>query len=103
LLCDILENEYQAVCVTTSREALAVLAEQAIDVLLLDYHLPGGGADEVARRADQSGIPIVWMTGDPAAADKLNIDPQFLLAKPFSINSLLETLKKVEIRSSLAD
>jgi hypothetical protein len=43
------------------------------------------------------------MTGDPAAADKLNIDPQFLLAKPFSINSLLETLKKVEIRSSLAD
>jgi PleD family two-component response regulator len=62
MICDLLglllEEDYQVTCVGTSEDALRVLAEQIIDVMLLDYHLPRGGAVEVARRVDEAGIPM---------------------------------------------
>ena len=94
LLGLVLEGDYQVICASTSNEALRVLAEQSIDVMLLDYHLPSGGAVEVARRADEIGIPMAWMTGDHA----VEFDSHRVLLKPFHIDRVSETL--AEVRSS---
>jgi len=94
LLGLVLEGDYQVICASTSNDALRVLAEQNIDVMLLDYHLPSGGAVEVARRADEIGIPMAWMTGDHA----VGFDSHRVLLKPFHIDRVSETL--AEVRSS---
>ena len=94
LLGLVLEGDYQVICASTSNDALRVLAEQNIDVMLLDYHLPSGGAVEVARRADEIGIPMAWMTGDHA----VEFDSHRVLLKPFHIDRMSETL--AEVRSS---
>jgi CheY-like chemotaxis protein len=94
LLGLVLEGDYQVICASTSNDALRVLAEQNIDVMLLDYHLPSGGAVEVARRADEIGIPMAWMTGDHA----VEFDSHRVLLKPFHIDRVSETL--AEVRSS---
>src|SRR3984885_15088618 len=95
LLCEILEDMYQVICVAQSGEALLKLAHQCINVILLDYGLPGGGGEEVAKRADQRGVPMIWMTGDPAAVKMLHADNHLLLVKPFSISRVLGALTKV--------
>jgi len=95
LLCEVLEEDYDVVHVASSKEALRVLAEQRIDVLLLDYLLPGGCGDEVANRADKMGLPMAWMTGDPASVEKLGADSHPLLLKPFGIYRILEVLIKI--------
>jgi DNA-binding response OmpR family regulator len=97
LLCEILEDTYRVICVAQSRKALLELAYQRIDVILLDYGLPGGGVEEVAKRADQRGIPMIWMTGDPAAVGMLHGDNHLLLVKPFSISRVLGALTKVRL------
>jgi hypothetical protein len=71
-----------------------VLAEQSIDVMLLDFGSPGGGADRVARRADEIGIPTAWMTGDHA----VKIESHSLLLKPFHIDRVSKVL--TDVRSS---
>jgi two-component system phosphate regulon response regulator PhoB len=95
LLCEVLEDIYQVMSVAQSSEALLKLAHQRIDVILLDYGLPGGGVEEIAKRADQRGIPMIWMTGDPAAVRMLDADNHLLLVKPFSISRVLGALTKV--------
>ena len=95
LLGLVLEQDYQVICARTSNEALRVLDEQSVDVVLLDYHLRLGGAVEVARRADEIGIPMAWMTGDHAVVE---IYSHAVLLKPFHIERVSEVL--TEVRSS---
>jgi DNA-binding response OmpR family regulator len=95
LLCEVLEDIYQVMSVAQSSEALLKLAHQPIDVILLDYGLPGGGAEEIAKRADQRGVPMIWMTGDPAAVRMLDADNRLLVVKPFRISQVLGALTKV--------
>ena len=80
-LSSILDDQCQVTCATTSGKALMVLAERPIDVMLLDYHLRTGGADDVARQAVQSGIPMACMSGDHAVES----EGDFVLLKPFLI------------------
>jgi DNA-binding NarL/FixJ family response regulator len=73
LICErtgvFLEDDYEVVRTCTRNEALPLLAGQSIDVIGFDYHLTRDGAVAVAGRADEIGIPWVWMTGDHAAAE----------------------------------
>jgi DNA-binding response OmpR family regulator len=92
LLGLVLEEDYEVVCACTSNEALRLLAEQSIDVMLLDYHLPPGDALAVAGRADEIGIPMVWMTGDHGATET-NSHP--VLLKPFHIDRVSAALTAV--------
>jgi DNA-binding NtrC family response regulator len=98
MICDllrtILEDDYQVICETTSHEAIRVLAEQSIDVMLLDYGLPGGGAVEVGRLANEIGVPMAWITGDHT----LEVESHPVLFKPFHIDRVSEVL--TEVRNS---
>jgi DNA-binding NtrC family response regulator len=98
LLGLVLDVDYRVTCASTSDEALRVLAVHSIDVILLDYHLRTGGAVEVARRADEIGIPMVWMTGDHT----VEMGSHSVLLKPFHIDRVSELLTEVRSSARLA-
>lgn len=69
------------------------LADQRIDLILCDYHLPDASGLAFARSLQDSGstVPIVLMTADsrpPAHSDRAAI--AFCLLKPFTLTQLLD-------------
>ena len=91
VLCEMLDEDYEVLSATTVEAAFAVLASQRIDVVLLDYNLPGGCGKAVA---DQAQVPIVWMSGDHNAAQRVGTDSRVFLSKPFHVEHVLEALAK---------
>jgi DNA-binding NtrC family response regulator len=85
---------HTVVCVARVDEALLVFGRQRIDVVLLDYHLLEGNAQDVAKRADLAEVPVVWIPGDPDIIETLIRASHFLLAKPFGIQQVLDMLAK---------
>ena len=94
ILSEALREDYEVVCVARVDEALLVFGQQRIDVVLLDYHLLDGNAQDVAKRADQAEVPVVWIPGDPDIVETLVRASHFLLAKPFGIQQVLDMLAK---------
>jgi DNA-binding response OmpR family regulator len=93
-LCESLSKDYEVVCVSRVDEALLVFARQHIDVVLLDHYLVDGNARVIAQRADRAEVPVVWMPGDPEAIDTLVRTSDFMMAKPFGVQQMLNTLAK---------
>jgi DNA-binding response OmpR family regulator len=92
ILREALSEDYEVVCAARVDEALSVFASQRIDVLMLDYHLIDGNAQDVARQADRAEVPVVWIPGDPDVVETLARASHFLLAKPFGIQQVLDIL-----------
>jgi len=63
--------------VDSSAAALAALATQTFDVLLVDLNIPGTSGERVLReiRATGSTVPAIVLTGDVAAADMEMLRP----------------------------
>jgi light-regulated signal transduction histidine kinase (bacteriophytochrome)/ActR/RegA family two-component response regulator len=83
---------------TASRkaEALAMVASKSFDAALLDVNLDGEMSWDVAALLKEKGIPFVFSTG----YDVSRILPQqfagsAILGKPFNINELESSLRKV--------
>jgi signal transduction histidine kinase/CheY-like chemotaxis protein len=75
---------------------LAKLAEQAPDLLLVDFAMPGMNGAEVAKaaRARQPGLPIVFATGyaETAAIEQAVGPDAVVLHKPFRMDELQAAL-----------
>jgi two-component system cell cycle sensor histidine kinase/response regulator CckA len=92
------DGGYDVVAAEDPEVALALLASEApFDLLLSDIVLPGmNGVDLAARIQElQPSIRVLFMSGYPR---EHRVDPDRLLAKPFSNDELLEKLA-----STLAD
>jgi DNA-binding response OmpR family regulator len=94
VLGDMLDEYYAVVRAATADAAFSALTSERIDVVLLDYHLPGRSGPSVAERAGQAHVPIVWMTADLTAVETLGVDHHPLLSKPFGIDEVLEALAR---------
>jgi signal transduction histidine kinase/CheY-like chemotaxis protein len=71
--------------------ALDVLArESTIDLLILDFAMPGMNGAEVARlvRSKHPGLPILFVTGFADRAALGGVDDAFIVSKPFLIDDL---------------
>jgi PAS domain S-box-containing protein len=84
------------------REALEMLADTEIDLILLDLRMPGLDGYEVIRRlkANEStrSIPVIAITASPLDKDRdrvrvLGIGASQYLTKPVSINALVQEIK----------
>ena len=71
--------------------ALEVLVrESTIDLLILDFAMPGMNGAEVARlvRSKHPGLPILFVTGFADRAALGGVDDAFIVSKPFLIDDL---------------
>ncbi len=68
-----LENEGYGVSATgTGRESLSILAEEKIDLILLDLNLPDGDGLSIAQRIREvSTVPIIILTARKGKDDRL--------------------------------
>lgn len=92
---------YQTLEAATGRAALAVLATEAVDGVLLDLRLPDMDGLAVCRHVrgvDHRDLPIILVTADQAPdLDRRAAEAGVttILAKPFAPEALVERLKVV--------
>jgi DNA-binding response OmpR family regulator len=95
VVVDALDGIYDTSHAGTAAAALQLLRAGGIDAMLLDCTLPGGLDPHLVPTADQSGVPVILMSGHPDMMERVpGVGRPFIL-KPFSLNSLLSTLQDV--------
>jgi two-component system, OmpR family, phosphate regulon response regulator PhoB len=107
LLVMVLENaDINTFTAASAEEAIPQLAEQRIDLMLLDWMLPGISGIELARRLKKDAcyqdLPIILLTARGEEEDKirgLDIGADDYVTKPFSPKELLARIKALLRRS----
>jgi DNA-binding response OmpR family regulator len=93
------ENEMRVSAAANGREMTQILADEAIDLVILDLRLAGEDGMAIARALrDQSAIPIVMLTGVRDEADRvmgLELGADDYVTKPFSPRELLARIRTV--------
>ena len=100
LLTDYLtSNELRVTVAANGQQMSSTLADEAIDLVVLDLRLAGEDGMAIARSLrDQSAIPIVMLTGVKDEADRvmgLELGADDYLTKPFSPRELLARIRTV--------
>jgi DNA-binding response OmpR family regulator len=100
------ENDLRVTAVATGAELDDVLANEAIDVVLLDLRLAGEDGMQIARKLrDSSEIPIIIVSGRKDEADRvmaLELGADDFLTKPFGTRELLARVRAVMRRYRVA-
>ena len=100
------ENRLRVSVASSGEEMSKVLAEEAVDLVVLDLRLAGEDGLALARSLrDQSSIPIVMLTGVRDEADRvmgLELGADDYITKPFSPRELLARIRTVLRRTKSA-
>ena len=92
-------NELRVTVASNGKQMSQTLADEAIDLVVLDLRLAGEDGMAIARSLrDQSAIPIVMLTGVSDEADRvmgLELGADDYLTKPFSPRELLARMRTV--------
>jgi phosphate regulon transcriptional regulatory protein PhoB len=106
LLMVLEQANLNVVTVASAEDALQALAENRVDLLLLDWMLPGMSGVELARRLKRESsfkdLPIILLTARGEEEDKirgLEIGADDYVTKPFSPKELIARIKAVMRRS----
>ncbi len=91
VVLDALQDSYDTSQADSAATALACFRRGGIDLILLDCSLPGGLGDEFIAAADNAGIPLILMSGNPERAEQVGGNRRFIL-KPFSLSGLMDTI-----------
>ena len=76
VLVQVLEQEGYRVTAASSRvEALAVLRQGDVDLIVADSVLRGGNGDDIAKAAGQREVPVIMMSGEPGRIARLTAGP----------------------------
>src|SRR6202045_4649171 len=93
------QNELRVSVTSTGKEMLAILADHAIDLVVLDLRLAGEDGMAIARKLrEESAIPVIILTGVRDEADRimgLELGADDYLTKPFSPRELLARIRTV--------
>jgi len=93
------ENALRVSVVASGTEMSRILADEAIDLVILDLRLAGEDGMAIVRTLrDSSAIPIVMLTGVRDEADRvmgLELGADDYLTKPFSPRELLARIRTV--------
>lgn len=92
-------NDLRVTTAATGAEMARTLAEDAIDLVVLDLRLAGEDGMQLARKLrDESAIPIIIVTGKQDEADRvmgLELGADDYVTKPFSPRELLARVRAV--------
>jgi two-component system OmpR family response regulator len=101
------QNDFRVTAVSTGKEMMEVLANEAIDLVVLDLKLRGEDGLHLARRLrDTSKIPIIMVTGRLEEADRvmgLELGADDYVTKPFSPRELLARIRAVMRRYQVVE
>ena len=93
------DNDIRTTALPDGREVDRVMADELIDLLILDLKLPGEDGMHIARRLrDHSNLPIIILTGRREEADRvmgLELGADDYVTKPFSPRELLARVRAV--------
>jgi two-component system, OmpR family, response regulator len=93
------QNALRVSVASSGQHMSKILADEAIDLVILDLRLAGDDGMAIARSLrDQSAIPIVMLTGVRDEADRvmgLELGADDYLTKPFSPRELLARIRTV--------
>ncbi len=100
------ENELRVTAVSNGAEMQRVLAEQVVDLVVLDLRLAGEDGMMLARKLrETSQIPVIIVTGKAEEADRvmgLELGADDYITKPFSSRELLARIRAVLRRYQVA-
>src|SRR6202000_2166504 len=100
------QNALRVTVAANGQQMSSLLAEEAIDLVVLDLRLAGEDGMAIARSLrDQSAIPIVMLTGVRDEADRvmgLELGADDYITKPFSPRELLARIRTVLRRTKSA-
>jgi two-component system OmpR family response regulator len=92
-------HDFRVTTVADGRAMQTVLADDVVDLLVLDLRLAGEDGMALARQVrDESAIPIIMLTGRSEEADRvmgLELGADDYLTKPFSPRELLARIRAV--------
>jgi two-component system phosphate regulon response regulator PhoB len=99
---------YECRTARTGEEALVVMAEEHIDLVILDWMMPGGTSGiEVCRRIrsrpQTKAVPVIMLTARGEEADRirgLTTGADDYVVKPFSVGELLARVEALLRRSA---
>jgi two-component system, OmpR family, response regulator len=101
------QNDFRVTAVSTGKEMMEVLANEAIDLVVLDLKLRGEDGLHLARRLrETSKIPIIMVTGRLEEADRvmgLELGADDYVTKPFSPRELLARIRAVMRRYQVVE
>jgi DNA-binding response OmpR family regulator len=93
------QHDLRVTAVADGRAMQSVLAQEVVDLLVLDLRLQTEDGMALARRVrDESAIPIIMLTGRSEEADRvmgLELGADDYLTKPFSPRELLARIRAV--------
>src|SRR5256885_1786455 len=93
------QHEFRVTAVADGREMQTVLADEVVDLVVLDLKLQTEDGMALARRLrEESAIPIIMLTGRREEADRvmgLELGADDYLTKPFSPRELLARIRAV--------
>ena len=93
------EHDYKVSVAETGAEMDKVLAEEPVDLVILDLKLPDEDGLAIARRLRESlDLPIIILTGRKEEADRvmgLELGADDYVTKPFSQRELMARIKAV--------
>jgi two-component system, OmpR family, response regulator len=100
MVCDYLaKHDVRAIAVGDGQAMKASLAEEVVDLIVLDLKLRGEDGMHIARRLrEESSIPIIMLTGRTDEADRvmgLELGADDYITKPFSPRELLARIRTV--------
>jgi DNA-binding response OmpR family regulator len=89
-----LDDAYTTCVVESSAAALRQLSGGGIDLILLDCTLPDGIDCTLLPAADEMGVPVIFMSGDPQRMDGLAAQPRPFILKPFTLGDLVAAVER---------
>lgn len=96
LLADVIEaHGWRAIIALGSAHAIALAEEHAVDVLVTDLEMPGMSGLSLAGRLRArlgDSLPVLLVSGSPAAPDAAMEMPFAFLPKPFALPVFMATL-----------
>jgi two-component system, OmpR family, response regulator len=99
---------FEVVCAATGAEAIAAVAAERPQLLVLDVMLPDISGFEVARRlaSARTGVPIIFLTARDSTEDVvhgLTLGGDDYVTKPFSLEELVARIRTILRRAGLRE
>jgi CheY-like chemotaxis protein len=95
----VLQSDYQVLLASDGAQALTIIAQVPVDVVLLDLRLPGLSGWQVVEqlKALHRALPVIVVTSyEPDARVEQELGPHLFayIVKPFHVSHLRETVKR---------